>query len=263
MSPGDAGGLVSRRVGSHGRAPRRAAGGCRAWWPCWVPDRCCARRGDTAGCHLAEVARGELEPATTPSLRPIGELPQRGPGHAMVGAMPVLGAPLGPGNSGAIADVAEEFCDRQARSRGALDSLAVRRHPRHRAERSSSAALDWTLLGLAVDVADPASRCVACAGSTGCPSSFTDTQRDGRAMVEIAAQKHGAVRSHCPFLRLLQTMRRQHDGVRRHTGGRPDPGNLRNGDGPGAASPTGSSGAPRRGCRPGNACFRRPGQNAT
>jgi sulfite reductase beta subunit-like hemoprotein len=36
-----------------------------------------------------------------------------------------------------------------------------------------------------VDVTDPALSVVACAGSTGCPSSFTDTQRDAKAMVEI------------------------------------------------------------------------------
>jgi precorrin-3B synthase len=161
----DAGGRISELVARWGSGP--------------VLRRAAARRG----VDLFEVAHSGLGLPSRPSLRPIGELPQHQPGYAVVGAMPVLGR-LSAGQLGAIADVAEEFC-------GGGDDPEVRLTPWRSvvipnvpSERATAALDELHRLGLAVDPMDPALSVVACAGSTGCPSSFTDTQGDGRALVE-------------------------------------------------------------------------------
>lgn len=142
--------------------------------------------------QLAEVASRDVERAPSPSLRPMGQLRQRGPGHDSVGAMPVLGRLSGQ-ELASVASVAEEFCDRERGAEVRLTpwrSIVLPHVPR---QRSSSALHELEQLGWAVDVTDPALSVVACAGSTGCPSSFTDTQRDARAMVE--SLRNAATRS--------------------------------------------------------------------
>jgi precorrin-3B synthase len=132
--------------------------------------------------QLLSVTCRDVERVTTTSQRPIGELPQRTPGHSMVGAMPVLGR-LSGRELGAIAEVAEDLSDPgEAEVRVTpWRSIVIPNVAHHQA----SLALErLEQLGLAVDVEDPSLSVVACAGSTGCPSSFTDTQRDARAMVE-------------------------------------------------------------------------------
>jgi precorrin-3B synthase len=137
-------------------------------------------RGDL---HLFEVTPSERERATTPSLHPVGELPQRGTGHAMVGAMPVLGRLTGQ-QLAAIANVAEDFCEGDGEAEVRLTPWRSVVIPNVAHQRASLALQELQQLELAVDVTDPALFVVACAGSTGCPSSFTDTQRDATAMVE-------------------------------------------------------------------------------
>jgi precorrin-3B synthase len=135
------------------------------------------------GVHLSELAPSQVERVTAPSLRPIGELAQRGSGHVMIGAMPVLGRLSGQ-ELGAIARVAEDFCDEEGGAEVRLTPWRSVVIPNVAHQRASRALQQLGQFGLAVDLADPALLVVACAGSTGCPSSFTDTQRDARAMVE-------------------------------------------------------------------------------
>ncbi len=154
------------------------------------------------GVELSEVAPGDRGHPTRPSLRPIGELPQHQHGYAVVGAMPVLGR-LSAGQLGAIADVAEEFCGRGEDPEVRLTPWRSVVIPNVPSERASAALDELHRLGLAVDPMDPAISVVACAGSTGCPSSFTDTQGDGRALVEAlrAARPTGRLMVHlsgCP-----------------------------------------------------------------
>jgi precorrin-3B synthase len=132
---------------------------------------------------LTEVRPDDLGPTAAPSLRPIGVMPQRHPDHVMVGGMPVLGR-LSAGQLEEIADAAERFC---ARDDGAEVRLTPWRSvviPDVPLEAATSALRDLEELGLAVDATDPALNVVACAGRTGCPSSFTDAQRDARATVD-------------------------------------------------------------------------------
>jgi precorrin-3B synthase len=139
--------------------------------------------GESHDIRLSEVTPGEIERSHAPSRRPIGVLAQRGPGHAMIGAMPVLGR-LSVQQLQTIARVAEDFSEPEAQAEVRLTpwrSVVIPNIPHHRA---SVALKDLEHVGLAVDVADPALSVVACAGSTGCPSSFTDTQRDARTMIE-------------------------------------------------------------------------------
>jgi precorrin-3B synthase len=133
--------------------------------------------------RLSEATPGELDVSNAPSIQPIGQLPQGWPGHTMVGAMPVLGR-LSPQQLGTIATMAEDFCDPAADVEVRLTpwrSVVIPNIPHQRAARALG---NLEELGLVVDVADPALSVVACAGSTGCPSSFTDTQRDARAWIE-------------------------------------------------------------------------------
>jgi precorrin-3B synthase len=132
--------------------------------------------------QLAEVAHRDVERATTPSRPPIGRLPQRESDHALVGAMPVLGRLSGQ-QLGAVASMAEEFCDREGEAEVRLTPWRSLVIPHVDPQRSSSALGALEQLGLVVEATDPALSVVACAGNTGCPSSFTDTQRDARAMV--------------------------------------------------------------------------------
>jgi len=133
--------------------------------------------------QLAAVARRDVERPATASRRPIGPLRQRGPGHCAVGGMPVLGRLSGQ-QLDAVANVAEEFCDRPGEAEVRLTPWRSLLIPNVTRQGSSSALDALEQLGLAIEVTDPALSVVACAGSTGCPSSFTDTQRDARAMVE-------------------------------------------------------------------------------
>jgi precorrin-3B synthase len=133
--------------------------------------------------RLSAVARREVERANAPSRRPIGELAQSGSGHVMIGAMPVLGR-LSAQELGAIARVAEDFCKGEGEAEVRLTPWRSVVIPNVAHRRASRALQQLEQLGLAVDEADPALGVVACAGNTGCPSSFTDTQRDARAMVQ-------------------------------------------------------------------------------
>jgi precorrin-3B synthase len=137
----------------------------------------------SGGIRLSEATSDQIEVSNAPSVQPIGQLSQGGSGHTMVGAMPVLGRLSGQ-QFGAIAKVAEDFCDPAREAEVRLTpwrSIVIPNIPHQRAPR---ALRKLEQLGLAVDGADPALSVVACAGSTGCPSSFTDTQRDARAFVE-------------------------------------------------------------------------------
>jgi precorrin-3B synthase len=133
--------------------------------------------------ELVAMARQDVTRPTTASRRPIGQLRQRGPGHTMVGAMPVLGRLSGQ-ELAAVADVADEFCDRRGEAEVRLTPWRSIVIPHVRHQRSASALGALEQLGFAVEATDPALSVVACAGSAGCPSSFTDTQRDARATIE-------------------------------------------------------------------------------
>ena len=89
-------------------------------------------------------------------------------------------------------------------------------------QHSSTVLHELEELGLAVEATDPALSVVACAGSAGCPSSFTDTQRDARAMIESLRNTSHASWILGALLRLLQAVRGQHDRVRRDAGGGAD-----------------------------------------
>ena len=97
--------------------------------------------------------------------------------------MPVLGR-LSAGQLENIAHAAEEFCDREHGAEVRLTPWRSVVIPNVSLDRAAPALRHLEQLGLAVDAADPALGVVACAGSTGCPSSFTDTQRDARAIVD-------------------------------------------------------------------------------
>jgi precorrin-3B synthase len=133
--------------------------------------------------HLFEVAPGARGSVSAPSRRPIGELAQRGLAHVMVGAMPVLGRLSGQ-QLDALADVAEDFGAGRGEAEVRVTPWRSVLIPHIARERAATARRALALLGLVVDATDPALSVVACAGSTGCASSFTDTQRDARVVVE-------------------------------------------------------------------------------
>ena len=159
---------------------------------------------------------------TSASRRPIGQLRQRGPGHtSWWGPCPCWGA--------SPASISVPWRTWRRSSVTEKESAEVRLTPWRSIviphvphQRSSSALRELEQLGLAVEATDPALSVVACAGSTGCPSSFTDTQRDARAMVESLRNAPTRAWFLGAFLRLLQAVRRQHDGVRRDIGGGTD-----------------------------------------
>ena len=141
-------------------------------------DRAAARRS----VQLVRLEPSDVAFSTGPSLRPIGLLPQHEAGLAMVGAMPVLGR-LSAVQLEDIATVAND-------TNGRVDEAEVRLTPWRSVlipnvpiDRAASVLHALEEIGLATDVSDPALRVVACAGSTGCPSSYTDTQHDGSAMI--------------------------------------------------------------------------------
>jgi precorrin-3B synthase len=135
-----------------------------------------------SGARLLTVAPGDICAKVESAVRPIGVLPQRQAGRSMVGAMPILGR-LSAEAFGAIARVAGEVSARFEDAEVRLTpwrSILIPNVPTERAD-AALAALEG--LGLAVVASDPALSVVACAGSTGCPASFTDTQQDGRVVV--------------------------------------------------------------------------------
>ncbi len=182
VHPGDAAGLIEAAVALMADYP--AAGGRMSGLVTLLgAEKVLNLAAASHDIQLAEVAGGDVERAPGPSLRPLGPLPQHDPGHVSVGAMPVLGRLSGQ-ELASVASVAEEFCDREGEADIRLTPWRSIVLPHVQRQRSSSALHELEQLGWAVDVTDPALSVVACAGSTGCPSSFTDTQRDARAMVE-------------------------------------------------------------------------------
>jgi precorrin-3B synthase len=141
-------------------------------------DQAAARRG----VHLFRLAPTEYAFSAEPSLRPIGVLLQRQTGLAMVGAMPVLGR-LSAVQLEEIANVADEICGRVDEAEVRLTPWRSVVIPNVPIDRAASVLRALEEMGLATDLSDPALRVVACAGSTGCPSSYTDTQHDGSALV--------------------------------------------------------------------------------
>jgi precorrin-3B synthase len=181
VSPAAAAGLVSGALDLMAEHPE-AGGRMSVLVDLLGVDRVLSLAAARRGIQLCEMAPSELVPGATTSLRPIGALLQCRPDYAMVGAMPVLGRLTGQ-QLGAIASVAEEFCDRGAAEVRLTPwrSVVV---PNVSRQRAASALQALEEIGLVVDPTDPALSVVACAGSTGCPLAFTDTQRDARAMVE-------------------------------------------------------------------------------
>ncbi len=186
VSPEDAGNLVRGAVALMADHP--AAGGRMSGLVTLLGgEEVLSRAAASHDIAVATVAGRDVARPSGPSLRPIGQLRQRGAGHTLVGAMPVLGRLSGQ-QLGAIASVAEEFCDREGDREGEAEvrltpwrSVVLPHVPR---QYAPTALHELEELGLAVEATDPALSVVACAGSAGCPSSFTDTQRDARAMIE-------------------------------------------------------------------------------
>jgi precorrin-3B synthase len=182
VGPDDAGNLVSELLDLMARHPE-VGGRMSGLVALLGPDEVLRRAAAPQDIQLAAVMRRELEPTNAPSIPPIGVLAQRGPHHAMVGAMPVLGRLSGQ-QFESIATLAEEFYGPEGEAEIRLTPWRSVVLPGMAHERAPLALQEFKRLGLAVDVADPALFVVACAGSTGCPSSFTDTQHDARALVE-------------------------------------------------------------------------------
>ena len=136
-----------------------------------------ARRADI------DVERGDpgsLDPERGSSVQPIGILAERQPGMWMVGAMPVLGR-LSAETLEAVGHLASAFGDGEVRLTP-WRSLLIAGVTQGDAQ---SLCEELRGLGLVVDRTDPALRVVACAGSTGCPSGFTDAQADGHRLIEM------------------------------------------------------------------------------
>ncbi len=141
-------------------------------------DQAAARRD----VHLFRLAPADVAFSAEPSLRPIGVLPQQQAGLAMVGAMPVLGR-LSAVQLEDIANMANDTCGRGDEAEVRLTPWRSVVIPNVPIDRAASVLRALEQMGLAIDQSDPALRVVACAGSTGCPSSFTDTQHDGSALI--------------------------------------------------------------------------------
>ena len=181
VDPDDAPDLVAgalELIADRADAKGRTAGVVAALGEHEALRQAAARRG----VSLTTVAADEVRPLPQPSVRPIGVLPQRQDGLSMVGAMPVLGR-LAAAQCSAVAAVAT---DHSVSADGAEVRLTPWRSvliPDVPAEKAGAALAELEALDLAVDPSDPALSVVACAGSSGCPASYTDTQRDGRAVV--------------------------------------------------------------------------------
>ena len=131
-----------------------------------------------SGAPLREVEPGELRPLAGPSDRPIGVIAQRQPGTSMVGAMPILGR-LTPATLEAIASIAERAGGSEVRLTPWRSVLLTNIATHH----APSALREFEQLGLAIEHSDPALNVVACAGSEGCASTSTDTQRDATSLL--------------------------------------------------------------------------------
>jgi precorrin-3B synthase len=138
-------------------------------------DQAAARRG----VHLFRLAPTEFAFSAEPSLRPIGVLLQRQTGLAMVGAMPVLGRL----SAVQLEEIANVICGRVDEAEVRLTPWRSVVIPNVPIDRAASVLRALKEMGLATDLSDPTLRVVACAGSTGCPSSYSDTQHDGSALV--------------------------------------------------------------------------------
>ena len=143
-----------------------------------VLDDAASRRG----VRLRRVPPPAICARSEPSHRPIGALPQRQVGLSMVGAMPLLGR-LSAEACGDIADVATAVGARGQDAEVRLTPWRSVLIPNVATEQADAALAALEELGLAVVESDPALSVVACAGSAGCPASYTDTQRDGLAVV--------------------------------------------------------------------------------
>ncbi|HLM18956.1 MAG TPA: precorrin-3B synthase [Acidimicrobiia bacterium] len=127
---------------------------------------------------MAACAMSDLELPTGESESPVGIRPQRQVGRVSVGAIVPLGR-IAPPTLRAVADLADSvgMADlrispwRQVVLSGVADADA----------RAVAQELDT--LGLIVDPAHPAGVVVACVGSAGCASAFTDTLADAEALI--------------------------------------------------------------------------------
>jgi precorrin-3B synthase len=138
-----------------------------------------AERG---GVPLTKALAKGMCPLPESSVRPIGVLPQRQAGLSMLGAMPVLGR-LTAAQCGAIAAVASDLSNSTDDAEVRLTPWRSVVIPNVPTEEAGAALAELEALDLAVSPSDPALSVVACAGSSGCPASYTDTQWDGRAVV--------------------------------------------------------------------------------
>jgi len=133
---------------------------------------------------MSERAPRDLERSMDESASPAGIRPQRQAGRVSVGAIVPLGRITAP-TLQAVADLAA--------AAGATDlrispwrQLVVR--DLFEAD-ARAVAHELAALGLVVDPAHPAGAVVACVGSRGCASAFTDTLADAEALVAMLADE--------------------------------------------------------------------------
>ncbi len=110
----------------------------------------------------------------------IGIRPQRHAGMVFVGAMPPLGR-LTPQTLVGLADVAEAFGTGHLRMTP-WQSVVI---PGIRRTAAPHAVRSLEALGLVCDPQAPLASMIACAGSTGCAASFSDTKADALALARL------------------------------------------------------------------------------
>jgi precorrin-3B synthase len=138
---------------------------------------------------MTERAPDDLERPIGDSASPVGTRPQRQPGRMSVGAT----VPLGRITASALHAVADA-----ADAVGAAD---LRISPWRQLIVTGVGAADahavvheLEALGLVVDPAHPAGAVVACVGSRGCASGFTDTLADAEALIAQLADEPACAR---------------------------------------------------------------------
>ncbi len=117
----------------------------------------------------------------------IGISPQRSADRISVGAMPALGR--------LDTDMLHAMANLAAHANGGELRMTPWRSvilPDIATDRASSIVRQLGQLGLVTEAGNPLARMIACSGSSGCASAFTDTQADGK---RLAALLHGKARN--------------------------------------------------------------------